>query len=481
MKLVLGVFFAAFFWLGGVKSLSDNDEAECDGHPDPHFRNFHNAAFDFQSGCDTVLAKNDNLEIHARLRQMGFYSAIEQIGAIVGGATIVIKASDEITYNGTTWDGGTIYFGGGYRFERRDGAVFIAFPPPPTARRRRTVVDDGGEFSGRPEEFGIQVWIGSQIGDCGADCQERHDPLDHRRLEDLSTMSFTIRAHGSLFSGSQGLCGEWNNAAPGFADRSGIALSLPALYPPYPLFDGETYGRIWQVRMGTDAPILSLDDIPPADRWGATQCVSKNSGIQERHLQAVQRNLQDVLNVDCPRCLGVASFIGTLNCLYDAAVLGCDDPIVTGIVYEPGFMYGETVDADADLHCKDVVDSLGLDGSKSSKGSRRLREKGQRTLRKRKRKRKIPKSPKSAAESSKSKSPKSPKSPKSGKKGKNSTYSLSVCEEMGGECVVYCDLDSPNFDCQVGLCDVDIGYGEPIPVAAFDRYYVGCSCKIAVP
>ena len=37
----------------------------------PHFRNFHGAAFDFQSGCDTVLSKTDNMEIHARLTQQG--------------------------------------------------------------------------------------------------------------------------------------------------------------------------------------------------------------------------------------------------------------------------------------------------------------------------------------------------------------------------------------------------------------------------
>ncbi|MEM0988681.1 MAG: hypothetical protein AAGK00_07350 [Pseudomonadota bacterium] len=33
----------------------------------PHFRNFHRASSDFQAGCDVVLSKNDNIEIHARL------------------------------------------------------------------------------------------------------------------------------------------------------------------------------------------------------------------------------------------------------------------------------------------------------------------------------------------------------------------------------------------------------------------------------
>ena len=37
----------------------------------PHFRNFHGASFDFQSGCDTVLVKNDNMEIHARPAEQG--------------------------------------------------------------------------------------------------------------------------------------------------------------------------------------------------------------------------------------------------------------------------------------------------------------------------------------------------------------------------------------------------------------------------
>lgn len=37
----------------------------------PHFRNFHRVSYDFQSGCDVVMAKNDNIEIHAHLAEKG--------------------------------------------------------------------------------------------------------------------------------------------------------------------------------------------------------------------------------------------------------------------------------------------------------------------------------------------------------------------------------------------------------------------------
>ena len=278
-----------------------------------------------------------------------------------------------------------------------------------------------------------------------------------RRLEDsgrFSLMSFTIKAHGGLFAGSQGLCGEWDEAAPGFAGRDGNPLTLPTLYPNsyWPILDATEYGADWRVVSPTDPIILPANSALTSTQWSGSSCVEMTQSIFRRHLQTVQF-------VDCPRCLLVDSLIGTLNCLYDATALGCDSPVVNSLIYTPGFIYGPTVGADADLQCLDLIDVLDL-GSKSGKGkgrrsSRRLDlVQGDRILRKKK--------------SSKGKS----------SKGGKSNKKVSACEELGGTCVVYCDVTSDDFECVNGLCDVDIDFGEPVPVLTFDRYYTACSCKI---
>ena len=48
-------------------TLTDDSLDEISGGP--HFRTWDNHYYDFQSGCDTVLSKNDNMELHARLAQ----------------------------------------------------------------------------------------------------------------------------------------------------------------------------------------------------------------------------------------------------------------------------------------------------------------------------------------------------------------------------------------------------------------------------
>ena len=145
-------------------------------------------------------------------------------------------------------------------------------------------------------------------------------------------------------------------------------------------------------------------------------------------------------------------------------MLGCDEitfnPLYQAI-YTPGVFYGATVAADADLQCTDVADFLdGSSKSKSSKGkggrrggSRKLHENADRILRKHKKK------------------------SSSGGKGK-SDKRVTECEEMGGECVVYCDVTSTDYECFTGLCDVDLDFEEPVPVIVFDRYYTQCACKI---
>lgn len=433
-------------------------------YADPHFRNFHGVAFDFQNGCDVVLVKSAAMEIHARLFQRGFYSSVEQVGFRVGSTTVNVDTAGVRFVSGS---GGTLgNFEGGYAVEQDGGSnVWIRFPgsdPTPLAG----IV--GPPFY-RPSgnQLGMLIRLGGGQGGDFVDAPAAKVPggPGSRGLQPAppreggSNLSFTLRARGLV--GSLGLAGAWDDEDNnGYLDRDGNPVPIPDLYPPYlAVGDANDFGNGWRVLPGVD-PII-LDGTGDLSMWSSAFCVEMPTSIQTRHLL-------EVPDVDCDKCDAVGSLVGTLNCLYDAVAVGCFSLIVQSTNYDAGVFYGPNVPADADFKCEDIVELLD-DKSKSGKGGGRGRGKGGkngkngRTLRM--------KNGKNGGG-------------KNGGKGKGkgkSSKSVSDCEEMGGECVVYCDTTSTTFDCLAGLCDIDIDYDEAVPVLALDQYYTGCSCKIPVP
>ena len=141
--------------------------------------------------------------------------------------------------------------------------------------------------------------------------------------------------------------------------------------------------------------------------------------------------------LDCERCEEVQGVVGTLNCYYDAQVLGCDDSRVQSSIFDDGAFHSNTVAATntADLLCVDVADAIGMVSRSSSRSS---------------------------------------------SKGSKGSSRVDACTEVGGTCVVYCDVTAADHECVTGLCDVSIDYEEPVPVLVFDRFFTGCACKVPV-
>ena len=420
-------------------------------YTDPHFRNFHGVAFDFQNGCDVVLVKSAAMEIHARLFQRGFYSSVEQIGFRVGSTTVNVDTTGVRFVSGSGGTPGN--FEGGYAVEQDGGSnVWIRFRGSDTT----ALADIVGTSPYRPSgnQLGMLIRLGFGEGRPGDIAVALEGP-GHRALPPLppsNNLSFTLRARGLV--GSLGLAGAWDDEDNnGYLDRDGNPVPIPDLYPPYlAVGDANDFGNGWRVLPGVD-PVI-LDGTGDSSVWSSAFCVEMPTSIQTRHLL-------EVPDVDCDKCDAVGSLVGTLNCLYDAAVLGCFSLIVQSTNYDAGVFYGPNVPADADFKCEDIVELLD-DKSKSGKGGGRGRGKSGkngRTLRM--------KNGKNGGGKNGGKS-----------KKKKSSKSVSDCEEMGGECVVYCDTTSTTFDCLAGLCDIDIDYDEAVPVLALDQYYTGCSCKV---
>jgi len=364
--------------------------------------------------------KTEQIEIHTRLIQQGRYSAIEEVGIKIGDTTVIIKSDGTATAkkNGVVLDSssGSLNLGGGFILQETSNGWKVGFP----------------EVDGKA--FYLSMTAGGGMDG-----------------ENSSYMAFNIHAHKSLFEESEGLCGSWNDDSPspaGFVDREGDQMPLPPLYPgSFYSYNATALGENWQVNTSQgDSVILSAKTVSD-DSWGKDTCVGMDINTQKRHLALAP-------TADCPFCLeNVTSIVGTLNCLYDAQVVGCDEAKTYPVYGTGNDLYSSGSEADVNLQCLDIARLL-----------------------------------KSAKSSKSSKSYKSYKSYKSGKASRNLRSSRKLfkaddkvnkkCENKGGQCVVYCDITSEDYQCKMGLCDVDIEYDTPVDVLNSGKYYTACSCKI---
>eukprot|EP00979_Chaetoceros_neogracilis_P016471 scaffold8136_cov253-Chaetoceros_neogracile.AAC.1 len=231
MKLNLALLFSSAFALfGSIHAIVTDDIKDCDGHPDPHFKNFHGVYFDFQSGCDVVLVKTEQIEIHTRLIQQGRYSAIEEVGIKIGETTVVIEGNGTATVNETEYfSSGYLDLGGGFNLNETSNGWKVGFP----------------EVDGEAFYLSMAAGSGKNKGD-----RENRQLIDGEG-EHSSYMAFNIHAHVSLFEESEGLCGSWNDDSPspaGFVDREGDQMTLPPLYPgSFYSYNATALGENWQV------------------------------------------------------------------------------------------------------------------------------------------------------------------------------------------------------------------------------------------
>jgi hypothetical protein len=375
--------------------------------------------------------KTEQIEIHTRLIQQGRYSAIIEVGARIGRTTVVIKSDGTATAkkNGVVLvsSSGSLNLGGGFILTKH-----VDKSSPNNAWK-----------IGFPQVDGKDFYLSTAAGGGGRIRKDVDQGGEHS-----SYMAFNIHAHKSLFEESEGLCGSWNDDSPspaGFVDREGDQMPLPPLYPgSFYSYNATALGENWQVNTSQgDSVILSAKTVSD-DSWGKDTCVGMDINTQKRHLALAP-------TADCPFCLeNVTSIVGTLNCLYDAQVVGCDEAKTYPVYGTGNDLYSSGSEADVNLQCLDIARLL-----KSAKSS---------------------------------KSYKSYKSYKSGKASRNLRSSRKLfkaddkvnkkCENKGGQCVVYCDITSEDYQCKMGLCDVDIEYDTPVDVLNSGKYYTACSCKI---
>jgi len=417
------------------------------------------------------LAKNDKIEIHARFVQEGYYSAIDQIGVKISeGKTVVIDSSGmlyvdesptEILKDALDLDGG---FSIEYFWHPAWVGYTIMFPPAGDEKESFYLTVTIGSKYGRLPDDGHALLMGhatkQKLTKEGGELVEV-GKVPFGEKESSSMMSFKIHAHGSLFEGSEGLCGNWDNDTllpPGMADRDGNEMSIPFLYPNfYFAYDATVHGDEWRVDSSgtTDSQVLDVVNGTPDDsnKWSKDECVAMNTDTQNRHLQQLGDR-------KCGTCERVSGVVGTLNCYYDVQALSpmgdCDYGFETAAFYEPeSTLFYPMNGLESDFQCLDVVQAIKY-ANKSGSASK--------------------KAPKKA---SKGKTPNDSRRLGSRELGKHDDKKVKKCEDAGGICVVFCDTQSEDYDCLFDLCDVDIEHGTMNTILAFGQYYNACSCKIS--
>lgn len=167
----------------------------CTIQPDPHYRTWDNSFYDFQGGCDQYAIKNDIIEVQIATRPRNFYSTITQI-------TVIMKVSNEM-------------------FKIATGS-----PAVNTITTDATYSVSGNQH--RIDFFGVPSFI---------------------QIYDYSNgLSLQVQGHGTIFSGSDGMCGNWDLGGVNYEDGT-----------PYSTAGG------WAATALTSFPLALSWNIPPPD------------------------------------------------------------------------------------------------------------------------------------------------------------------------------------------------------------------------
>lgn len=186
-------------------------------------------------------------------------------------------------------------------------------------------IDDYGTSTYKielPTEDGEDHYIAIDTFNAGS-VADNPDVTDEK---ETASMSVRIHGHGNVFSGSKGLCGDWDQTTPGFYDRNGVVMTIPNAPGYTSFYDATAFGNEWRVGVGDeDDPDLLIsndqsNNLNPSE-WGENVCVEQ--GARRRILQDAKRKLDQCSKCDDLESSG-APQVQVDWCNYDAVALSCD-------------------------------------------------------------------------------------------------------------------------------------------------------------
>ena len=269
---------------------------------DPHFIDFFGQFFDFQSGCDVDLVNGASvsgqaLGIILRLKALSGYSTIAAVGVRIGDD--VLQVTDDKYKIG--------------EFSSPD-TFNVSWPTHPT---NANLLLGGQDLSVYRDQTNGMITFKIELPT--VDGEDHYIAINVYPYGELTPVSMSIRihGHGSVFSGSNGLCGDWDETIPGYYAPNGTGI--PLINSPFwfSWVDGTQFGNAW--RSEFLEPYHTPK--PPSSEWSSTACVPQ--AARRRNLQDAKRNLEE-----CQKCKDLdqsgAPPVQVERCEYDAKYLSCD-------------------------------------------------------------------------------------------------------------------------------------------------------------
>ena len=272
--------------------------------------------YDFQSGCDTVFVQgasigSNNLDIHLRLLKLNGYSAIESVGVQLGSDIFIVQLDG--TYRNGAWTSNL-------------NSLPTLGPPSSTGTfgtfGSQDLHYDTDEYGTSTYEIklptvdGEDHYIAIDTFNAGSEGENPEAGADEKRT---ASMSIRIHGHGSVFSGSKGLCGDWDQTTPGFYDRNGAVMAIPNPTGYTSFYQATAFGNEW--RVNSSDPVTLLSNTFSPSEWSSTECVPQ--GARRRILQDAKRKLNPCSTCDDLESSG-APQVQVDWCNYDLGALTCD-------------------------------------------------------------------------------------------------------------------------------------------------------------
>ena len=258
------------------------------------------------------MVQGDDIKIQLRLKKLDGFSAIAAAAVYILGDFLFVDDNGSISV--MLDQGGQMIFDNyypqstGYLFDFGGQDVYYD-------------IDDYGTSTYNimlPTVDGEDHYIAIDTFNAGS---EGDNPEAGADEEGTASMSIRIHGHGSVFSGTKGLCGDWDQATPGFYDRNGTVMAMPNPTGYKSFYDATAFGNEWRVGVGdNDSSILRESFLDPSE-WSPSVCVEQPA--RRRILQDAKRKLDPCSKCDDLESSG-APQVQVDWCNYDLGALSCD-------------------------------------------------------------------------------------------------------------------------------------------------------------